>query len=202
MLAWLTGRSVARGLPAPVLDRGGYRVDTNGVAEVKRWVFPRVCDGLVGLANAIDAPGHVLKACVTNAELAVALPDRWTVHAPTYFMMATGPSAASTRASGYTIDVDRTGAVIEIKVRDDTGEVAASGFGGETPDAFVYDRIETAVVHRRRGLGRMVMTALNDARHDRTTPALLVATDDGRALYSTLGWETISPYATASIVVG
>jgi hypothetical protein len=43
------------------------------------------------------------------------------------------------------------------------------------------------------------MTTLLAAKQHSSSPELLVATDDGRALYSTLGWETISPYSTASI---
>ncbi|MFD9068413.1 GNAT family N-acetyltransferase [Kitasatospora purpeofusca] len=51
------------------------------------------------------------------------------------------------------------------------------------------DQIETAPAHRRRGLGSVVMRALEDAghRHGAAT-GLLVATPEGKALYSTLGW--------------
>lgn len=65
---------------------------------------------------------------------------------------------------------------------------------------FVYDRIITDPDHRRRGLGRALMQTLHDARHNLSATELLVATEDGRTLYSALGWTTISPYSTASIV--
>ena len=66
-------------------------------------------------------------------------------------------------------------------------------------DAFVFDRIETAPSHRRKGLGMAVMHALGSARRLASNPQLLVATEDGRALYARLGWTVITPVATAVI---
>ena len=197
--AWLCGRSVARGLPPPVADRGGYRVDTGGATEIKRWVFSAIGDGLVALAHEIDAPGYVLKACVPTEELRAQLPDRWQLQPPSHFMIATGSPEVPCLASGYTMEAGRNGACVEVRIAAADGELAARGFGGETADAFVYDRIETAAAHRRKGLGRSLMVALHHARVDPATPELLVATDDGRALYETIGWRTIRPYATAMI---
>ena len=71
--------------------------------------------------------------------------------------------------------------------------------GFEAAGVFVYDRIETAPAHRRRGLGRAVMAALADARRSRAASQVLVATDDGRALYARLGWSVYSTFATAVI---
>ena len=38
LFSWLAGRSIARGLPAPFAEQGGFRVDTNTDAEVRRLV--------------------------------------------------------------------------------------------------------------------------------------------------------------------
>lgn len=43
------------------------------------------------------------------------------------------------------------------------------------------------------------MATLQNAKQYRTSRELLVATDEGRALYLQLGWETASLYWTASI---
>jgi GNAT superfamily N-acetyltransferase len=62
----------------------------------------------------------------------------------------------------------------------------------------VFDRIETAVAHRRRGLGRAVMGALDALARERGVgERLLVATDAGRRLYLQLGWTDLAPYSTA-----
>ena len=56
-----------------------------------------------------------------------------------------------------------------------------------------------AALMERFGIRRVVMAALREMRTDRTATELLVATDDGRALYATLGWTVISPFVTAEI---
>jgi len=198
--AWLSARSIARGLPAPVPEYGGYRVDTHTDAEVRRWVFPHMGPGLAELAYSLDEPRHLLKLCGEAAELRSALPDRWTLHAPSYFMQSGGEPIERPLAAGYTIETHRNGAVVEARVMSRAGALAASGTAAETQDAFIYDRIETAPDHRRKGLGKAIMTALHRARQIEGTPGLLVATQEGRALYTSLGWRTISPYSTASII--
>lgn len=198
--AWLSARSIARGLPAPIADYGGYRVDTNTEAEVSRWVFPQMGAGLVELAHSINEPRHFLKLCGEADALLSILPDNWELHAPSYFMQASEKQIERPVVAGYTIESDCNGGVVQVRVRSDTGELAASGYAAETQNAFIYDRIATTPQHRRKGLGNAVMAALHRAKQHPDTPELLVATEDGRALYATLGWRTISPYSTASIV--
>jgi len=197
---WLTARSLARGLPAPVADHGGYRVDTNSDTEIRRWVFPRVSAGLGELARGISQPGYFIKLCGTADELCAALPRAgWQIQASGYVM--TGPGRADVPACppGYEVEVERSGAVTYVKIVTAAGELAASGYGAETADAFVFDRIATAPEHRRRGLGTAVMNTLRSAKTRAATPELLVATEAGRALYQTLGWQILSPYSTGVI---
>jgi GNAT superfamily N-acetyltransferase len=197
--AWLTARSLARGLPAPVADHGGFRVDTNSDAEIRRWVFPHMVDGLVELARTINAPGHLLKLCGTEDELRSALPAGWRLHSQAYFMSAGQSGVERPLPSGYDIAADRDGAVTAVRIRAGDGELAASGYAAEADGVFVYDRIVTAAAHRRKGLGGALMTALRREKQNRQAPELLVASEDGRALYASLGWRTISPYNTASV---
>lgn len=199
LTAWLTARSIARGLPAPVADFGGWRVDTRSDAEVARWVFSRPGDGIARLARSITLPRHFLKLCGSAEALSGHLTRDWTLHPPSYFMQGNGQGHAATVPCGYTLDVTRHGATVTARIVAADGTLAASGHAAETADAFVYDQIVTAPGHRRKGLGRAVMAALGDARHARSGAELLVATEDGRALYADLGWVTISPYSTASI---
>ncbi len=200
--AWLAARSIARDLPAPVPEHGGFRVDTNSAEEIRRWVFPQVGAGLVELGRTIDEPLHLLKLCGPGEALLAALPDGWQLHPQTYFMTATTGWPERSLPAGYGVETSRRDAVIEIRVTSASGDLAASGYAAETPQAFIYDRIITAPDHRRKGLGHVVMAALSRARGNPDIPQLLVATDDGRALYSALGWRTLSPYSTASIMPG
>ena len=100
---------------------------------------------------------------------------------------------------GYKMDVQQDGGAHHVRVIAPDGSVAASGYGGEVPGAFVYDRIGTEPAHRRKGLGSAVMLAMRELRQDRSAAELLVATAEGQALYASLGWRTLSPYATAYI---
>ena len=197
--AWLSARSVARGLPPPVPDYGGFRVDTMSDEEIARWVFPTIGAGLHTLAHTITEPRHLLKLCGGADELQAALPPTWGLHAQSYFMRAIGKPPARRLPDGYVIEVKHAGAVLEARIMSETGDLAASGYAAEAGGVFVYDRIVTQPEHRRRGLGHVLMRTLHDVRQHPGNPELLVATEDGRALYETLGWKTISPYSTASI---
>lgn len=198
--AWLTARSIARGLPMPVPDRGGFRVDTQSDAEVKRWVFPKTGPGLEWLTHSITEPRYLLKLCGSADELLTVLPSGWEIHAPGYFMRASRSPGETSLSKGYRIDTKRIGMVVEVRILSDTGALAASGYAAETSDVFVYDRIVTAPEHRRKGLGQMVMATLHAAKQQANAVELLVATEEGRALYSTLGWQMISAFSTASVV--
>jgi len=197
--AWLSARSIARGLPLPVPEYGGFRVDTNSDAEVARWVFPRMGPGIEELACSINTPRYLLKLCGAAEVLRTVLPMGWKLHAPGYFMRATCEPTVRPLADGYAIRTKRIGTVLEAQIFSEAGVLAASGYAVETQDAFIYDRIVTEPAHRRKGLGHALMLMLHAGRQRPNVPELLVATEDGQALYSALGWNTVSAYSTASI---
>jgi len=197
--AWLSARSIARGLPAPVADQGGYRVDTESDIETRRWVFARPTKGLAELGATIRQPRHLLKLCGDASELRAILPDHWQIQPPGYFMQAGDPPAEKPIPDVYTIEIDRAGDITHVRITSPDADLAASGYAVQTRIAFIYDRIVTAPDHRRKGLGNAVMATLRRAGHDRDTPELLVATSDGRALYASIGWRTLSPYSTAAL---
>lgn len=200
VFAWQAAHSIGRGSPPPVPDRGGFRVDTRSEKETTRWVFPQPCDGLRDIAHEIVAPRHYLKLCGSDEELRSALPARWQIQPINYFMLASAASpGARPLPDGYRLQVDRAGAVARASVFAADGELAASGTAAETDEVFVYDRIETAAAHRRKGLGVAVMLALGAAKRSAATPQLLVATDEGRGLYASLGWSVLAPLAAATI---
>ena len=200
VFAWQAAHSIVRSSPPPVHDRGGFRVDTDSEKETKRWVFPRLCDGLRAIAQEITAPRHYLKLCGSDDELRNALPDRWQVQPTNYFMIAAATTLdTKPLPNGYRMELHRDGPVSRACIVAPDGDLAASGCAAETADVFIYDRIETAQDHRRKGLGAAVMIALGAARKSLASPQLLVATGDGRSLYANLGWTVITPFAAATI---
>ncbi|GLQ99151.1 GNAT family N-acetyltransferase [Dyella mobilis] len=200
VFAWQAAHSLARKSPEPVHDRGGYRVDTHSEKEVKRWVFPVLCDGLYELARDISTPRYFLKLCGTHEELHGAIPARWEIQPGNYFMEATAiVHQTGPIPDGYRMELHQDGPVARVQVVAPNGDIAASGTAAETMDAYVYDRIETALEYRRKGLGIAVMHALGSARKSSIGRQLLVATEDGRSLYERLGWTVMAPFATAVI---
>lgn len=198
VLTWLTGRSVARGLPAPVADRGGFRVDTGSDTEAIRWVFPAISNGLIELGRSVRAPRHFVKSCVERERLRAALPGHWRMQDPGFFMMAAGPFGKPSLVPGYGLETVRHGQVIQARIIAADGSLAASGYAAELADAMIYDRIVTAPAHQRLGLGTMIMTALQAAKRNPGAVDLLVATEAGRQLYTRLGWRLVAPYSSAS----
>jgi GNAT superfamily N-acetyltransferase len=199
--AWLRGRSLARGLPAAVADHGGLRVDTGSPDETCRYVFAAPTDGLRRLGGAIVRPQVALKLCGTAEALAACLPARWTVTRSGWMMVRDGAKPACPRLpAGFSLDLRRDGGRIAATILGADGANAASGHAAEGGGVFVYDRIAVAPALRRIGLGTALMQALGSARTDSSALEILVATDAGRALYETLGWRVISPYATALIL--
>jgi len=198
--AWLEARSVARDLPPPVPEYGGFRVDTRSEAEIRRWVFPDVVEGIGRLAQTFREPRHLIKLCGTAEELTAALPRPWLVEGGRWFMeVDCDPEGRHGLPAGYHLKLNRDGAVSNVEIRAGRGELAASGFAAETSDAFVYDRIETDPQHRRRGLARAVMAALGSCRQSAAARQLLMATTAGERLYSSLGWHKLSTYSTACL---
>ncbi|MET1756482.1 GNAT family N-acetyltransferase, partial [Novosphingobium sp. RD2P27] len=82
--------------------------------------------------------------------------------------------------AGYSLDVTEPLPLAVVNVLDPNGELAAIGRAVKVGEFAVYDRIETEVGHRRRGLGRAVMKKLETlAREAGATRGVLVATAEG-----------------------
>jgi GNAT superfamily N-acetyltransferase len=92
------------------------------------------------------------------------------------------------------------GAATCARILFEDGAVAASGYAIEHGGVFIFDTIVTAAPHRRKGLGKALMAALGATQQSATARRVLVATEDGRALYLALGWTVLSPYATVGLM--
>ncbi|MEL7689840.1 GNAT family N-acetyltransferase [Citromicrobium bathyomarinum] len=195
--AWLTGRSLARGLPLPVASHGGFRVDTDSAAELRRWVFPNADARIGALAGKIDSPREPVKACIPARDLAKLLPAGWDVQDTGHFMHCRCTPAVPDLPDGFVARTAQGSLSGRIDIVTTNGVLAARGYWGWGAGGFVYDRIVVEAAFRRRGLGRALMGLIGRNRRGDHLPQLLVATEEGRLLYLSLGWEVISPYATA-----
>jgi GNAT superfamily N-acetyltransferase len=202
MEGWLRARSLSRGLPQPVPDSGGLRVDSGLPNETRRYFFARPVDGLRQLAECICEPRISLKLCDEPETLRSYLPPRWQIFPPNFVMICPQVFDEGERRQmpdGYRLELKTGSAVTQAIVVSAANELAASGYAAHYDDVFIYDRILTAEDHRRKGLGTIVMTALASARPASADIQILVATPAGRELYRALGWDDYAPYTTAVI---
>ncbi len=160
--AWITGWALVRETSLPVAVAGGYRVDVGWPQQRVRYVFPRCCDELEQLAESIVEPWILLKACAGPEELQRLLPPRWMIQRVGYMMTRSPQSTAAPARipDGYMLEVMKDLAVSVARVVTTDGDVASIGRVALAGDFAIYDRIETAPSHRRRGLASAVMNAL------------------------------------------
>lgn len=198
---WVLGWAAVRGVPPPVAHSDGWRVEVGHPQQTRRHVFPRISQALRALGEIIVEPWSYLKACGTADELRTALPARWHVE-ETYFMRFDGPPpAAPELPGGYRLDVATQGRLAVASVLAADGSVAATGHVAVAEDAAIFDRIATDAAHRRRGLGRAVMCALDTTSRARgARRGLLGATADGYEMYRAMGWQVQSPLVSGVIV--
>ncbi|MCJ9429159.1 GNAT family N-acetyltransferase [Kordiimonas marina] len=202
---WLEGWTRSRETPPPVADHGGLRVDVGLPEQRVRYVFTELGPAIPALAATIHEPYMFLKACASPEAMRAILPPPWSVQPPGYLMTCDGPmtgvmAEVGGLPAGYRLEVNTGAKASSVRVVAEDGSLAASGWVVPVDEFAIYDRIETDPAHRRRGLGRAVMKALEGlAREAGATRGLLVATDDGRALYETVGWSLHTLFCTAEI---
>jgi hypothetical protein len=197
---WLRARSIARGLPQPVADHGGLRVDTALPSELRRYVFAGPAPGIQALAQSIYAPDIFIKMCGPGHQLLALVPHRWQLQPGAYLMTKeAGRSPVPSLPPGYRLQLVTEFPVTMARVFTEDDVMIASGYAVEYEGVFIFDRIATEPAHQHQGLGAAVMAALGGAQRSQAARRVLVATEAGRALYSTLGWSVLSHYSTVTI---
>lgn len=202
VIAWSRGWARSRGVPALVNIPGGFRIDVARPGHRVRYVL-HTWDAsyLREIGRHIATPGTWLKIDGSPAEVRDALPPHWHMFETSYLMSAELSPGPGEVPSPYRIRVGADQSrVVVATVSDRAGAVAASGRLAPAGGFGVVDQVETAPEHRRRGLGTAVIQALSDhAARNGIRAGILAATDEGRALYRTLGWSAHTELATAFI---
>ncbi|MFB9604130.1 GNAT family N-acetyltransferase [Streptomyces roseofulvus] len=194
---WVEGWAVCRRIARPVEVPWGLRLEVGQPTQRVRHVLLGAgtdADTARGLIDSITEPTTVVKAFLSQDDMAPWFPPPWEPVDPCFLMAVDlRPSAART-PEGYTATVETDGGLVSVRVRSADGRLAASGLAGLTDSACVYDQIVTEPDHRRRGLGTVVMGALTGAALAKgVSQGVLGATVQGRALYETLGWKVLAP---------
>ncbi|MBY8873280.1 GNAT family N-acetyltransferase [Micromonospora sp. PLK6-60] len=200
--AWVRGWTISRATPPPVPAPHGWQVDVGLPGHRRRFVLHAPDERtLTRLGRHQNAPGTWIKVAGDPAELRAALPPEWQLDDTGYLMTTTFRAAAEPPPPPpYAVRVQTSGGVVTAEVLDPEGRIAASGKLATTGAYAIVDQVETATAHRRRGLGTVVMRTLAwHALRRGAGTGILVATDDGRGLYGSLGWTVRSPIAVACV---
>ena len=202
--AWMTGWAHSRGTALPQARPYGFELQVGLPGHWIRHGLPHLdAEQVLALARRIGERGVLLKICAPAQAVAAALPADWAVTITNTLMSATLADVAepAALAEGFAATaVSRAGQVLSVEIQY-AGARAAGGRVGLHGDVAVFDQIETDAGFQRRGLGRRVMRLLSDAaRASGATRGLLVATDEGQALYATLGWQVECALTTAERV--
>lgn len=199
--AWAYGWAISRYAQTPTERSGYFQIFVGKPEQAIRYVLPHLDRRLLEelLCNE-TGPGSWLKICAPIESVSQLLTNQWDVHAPEFLMSVDLVAAELPLIEGYCMHTDNAGALAFAKIIADTGEIAASGQVAIDGSFATFDQIVTAETHRRKGLGRHIMTALSNislnlgAKH-----GVLVATEAGAALYKALGWSMVSPVTAASL---
>ncbi|MFF3656602.1 GNAT family N-acetyltransferase [Streptomyces olivochromogenes] len=196
---WVSGWVVSRGASDPVARPWGWTIDVGQPAQVARHVVvdadeARVCEA----AAQARGEGWWLKVFLPEpceapeAQVCAWLGPGWASDEAAFLMsVELAPVTPGTLPPGYVLRTWTRGDVVRVLIAAPDGSLAARGQMGVAGEVAVADQILTTPAHQRRGLGSVVMRALQQqALASGATRAVLGATTQGRALYESLGWRT------------
>jgi GNAT superfamily N-acetyltransferase len=196
--AWVRGWAVSRATPSPVAEVDGYRVDVGLPGHRVRYLL-RSPATVSARARTSAAPGTWLKTCGARSAVLAGLTPAWTAGETEYLMAFDGPMPPMAVPRGYSVTVTGDGPAWDVVVS--CGEApAARGRIAVAGGVAVFDKIVTEPEHRRRGLGRVVMHRLGEAAGAESS--VLLASTDGRGLYTALGWRVVSDVVPAHVPEG
>ncbi|WP_232519871.1 GNAT family N-acetyltransferase [Actinosynnema pretiosum] len=200
---WERGWSACRGWTRQPEERGALRVLLGLPGRHRELIALRLSPELAAEVAAADEPTWLTVPTERPAEAARTLAEAGLHVRPTREHLMTRPLAdhpAPLLPPGYHPVVTVTdAAVLRVELRHTGTTVAASGQAALVDGDTVFDRVETAPAHRRKGLGSAVMALLAAEAVTRgATRGVLVATPDGHALYTALGWSTAAEVVIAA----
>ncbi len=193
---WVGGWARSKQIAAPTPTSTGWYLATRNDREFERFVLTRGDERAVrDVLDAVTEPRTAVKFVGDPAQWRPVFPKEWVDEEPGWLMFRTlRPGPLVPVPEGYVSSTDVRDDVVYLQIHTRDGELASWGQAGIADGWVVPDRINTAAEHRRRGLGRALMTGLEQAGVlGGARRAVLSATADGRELYRSLGWQEVGP---------
>jgi len=199
---WLTAWSLSRNLPLLVKYKSGLMVEVGYENQKSRYIFPRLNNDFLELSESINESWIFLKVCASVDELKDRISDKWIIQPQGYMMICFHPMNILNRSlnDNYTLEFEQYNTTYLVRIVTKEGQLASTGRVVLVDDLAVYDRISTEPQHKRMGLATFLMKELEKiALANNINNNFLVATEEGKSLYESLGWEVYSLYT--SIVI-
>ncbi len=199
---WLTAWTLSRNLTLPAKYKSGFVAEVGYENQKRRYVFPQLNDDFIELSESINEPWIFLKVCASVDELKSKISQKWTIQPQGYMMTCFHPMNIVNRSlnDNYTLEFEQYNTTYLVRIVTKHGQLASTGRVVLVDDLAVYDRISTEPQHKRMGLATFLMKELEKiALANNIHNNFLVATEEGKSLYQSLGWEVYSLYA--SIVI-
>jgi GNAT superfamily N-acetyltransferase len=201
---WLKGWSLSRELPLPVKFESGFKVDVGYEKQKVRYVFPVLNDDFIQLSNRIAEPWIFLKVCARPEDVKHRISEKWIIQ-PQGYMMSCFHSMNIPNVNlhdGYKLEFDHYNSTFVVRIVSPKGELTSTGRIVLVGDLAVYDRVSTGSTHRRKGLATFLMKELEKIASSKGVfKGFLVATEEGKSLYESLGWQFYSLYTSAVISI-
>lgn len=189
---WLKGWCLSREVSFPVQYKSGFRVIVGDEKQKERFVFPKLNDDFFQLAHSVKEPWIHLKVSTAPEEFIEKIPERWVLQPQGYMMTCFHPMhfREISLAKGYHLEFSEYNTTFVVRIVTENGEQASIGRVSLIDNLAVYDRIVTEKDHQRKGLATFLLKALEKiALSKGFSNNLLVATEEGKLLYETLGWK-------------
>jgi GNAT superfamily N-acetyltransferase len=199
--AWAKGWTLTRSKASPVSQSYGCKIDLGLPDHLERHLVVDYDAGtLRELISSLQTPGTWLKVCAHPEKVIPLLHENWQVQPPEFLMAMALNDTAAVKPDGYQLSLSTCGTVTDAELRDMDGQLAARGRVAHSDGIATFDQIVTEPAHQRKGLGRVIMATLaNLSVAQEAKVGVLVATEQGRALYQAMGWMLVSSVTAAVI---
>lgn len=199
---WLKGWSLSRGLPLPFQYKSGFKVIVENEKQKARYVFSELNEDFFQLAESICDPLVFLKVCASFDSFKDKIPEKWQLQPQGYMMSCYHQMKIPDidLDEDYKLKFENYNSIFVIRIITKNGEPASIGRIIIVDDLAIYDRISTENNHKRKGLATFIMKELEKiALSKGVYKNFLVATEEGKSLYESLGWNLYSIYTSVVI---
>lgn len=199
---WLSAWALSRELPLPIKFKSGYKVDVGYEKQKARYLFAELNDDFIQLTKTINETWVFLKVCASPEDVINKISGKWFFQPQGYLMSCASPMSIPqiSLPDDYIVEFENYNSTTLIKIMTKDRELASIGRVIIVDDVAVYDRISTEENHKRKGLATYLMTELEQIAISKNVyKNFLVATEQGKILYQSLGWQVCSLYTSVVI---